>query len=116
MPNSRLRCSSSGLARSNVTTPAREASTVFVAVAESGLESRFRVAAGGGTPHAAVVRQLKAVLAVGEGQQAVSAMVPVMTEATWNRQNLSVVAFVQGNRSREIFGAAKLSLGDTDEK
>jgi hypothetical protein len=84
-------------------------SEVWLAVTESGLHSAVNAGenAGADLHHASLLRSLRKIGSIDENRAAsYSGTSSVHLDSSWKRQNLRVVVFVQGNKSRQIVAAA----------
>jgi hypothetical protein len=93
-----------GLLRAGLKEPAN----LVLAITEDGLTSNVEEGENKGRrlSHAAVVRVISPVLEIPRGTDTTGVDVPVLLEATWNRERLNAVAFVQEQESGRILGAA----------
>src|SRR4029077_18399927 len=84
---------------------------VYLAVTESHLHSDVKRGenAGGGREHDGVVRDLTRIgKADSNGEASFDARPAVKVSASWKRENLRAVIFVQDSVSRRVLGAAAL--------
>lgn len=98
-------------------TPAKDQLELWLAVTETGLHSAVSHGENAGETlyHAAVVRKLQKVGTVAPKQNVGDGKTPALTakvslDSEWKRENLHVVAFIQGRRSLRILGAARAPL------
>jgi hypothetical protein len=92
-------------------TGASEKIDVVIAIAEDGLASAVKRGENSGRTltHSAVVRRLEPIGTLdrdtfaGEGQWKLA--------PGWNRANLRVVAFLQGQKTRQVYGSAVATIG-----
>jgi hypothetical protein len=87
---------------------------VWMAVTESGLHSAVSAGenAGNELHHASIVRNFHKLGSINlKKETSFSANAPVHLDSSWNRQNVTVVVFVQEQKSRQILGAATTHLG-----
>jgi hypothetical protein len=94
-------------------TAGRDTAEVWLAITETGLHSAVKRGenAGEDLHHAAVVRSIRKIGEAKAGDETSfsgDATVPLRTE--WKRENLHSVVFVQGKKSRRIFGAAAIPV------
>jgi hypothetical protein len=90
-------------------TSSGDKSEIWLAVTESGLHSAVNGGenAGSDLHHASVVRTLRKIGSIDENKaSSYSGTTPLHLDSAWKRQNLRVVVFVQGQKSRQIVGAA----------
>lgn len=90
---------------------------VLLGITETGLHSTVKGGenAGHELQHAAVLRELKVVGAVGKsGQDGFSAEQTVKLDSSWNVANLRVVVFVQEKKSRRVLGVAEMRLAQQE--
>ena len=92
--------------------PSSKASTVYLAVAENGLNSNVSGGENGGQHlyHVSVVRDLRAVGKIDGGQTNAKFEVAIPTNADWKAANLRYVVFVQENGNMRILGVKKITL------
>ena len=104
----------------SVTAPAepsaKDAAEIWLAATEGGLASQVSRGENAGRTlrHAPVLRALHFVGTL-HGERAAAPFqreVPVKLRPEWNRQNLSVIVFVQEKKSRHILGAAAEKVSD----
>lgn len=91
----------------------KDTAQVLLGVTETGLHSSVKAGenAGHELQHAAVLRELKVIGAVGKnGQEGFSGQQTVKLDSSWNLANLRVVVFVQEKKSRRVLGAAEMRL------
>jgi hypothetical protein len=93
-----------------VTTEGNGTGLLVVAFTEDGLSSAVKAGENGGhtLAHAAVVRRL---IDVGTVQGATSKEVKQQLDASWNKLNLHISAFVQDEKSGQILGAGSTKIG-----
>lgn len=86
---------------------AREPLDVVVALVEDGVSSSVTRGENTGRTlhHDAVVRSLRTIPFVPSGARA-----PIPVDAGWRRDHLRIVAFLQGRRTRRVWGAAAAPL------
>jgi hypothetical protein len=87
--------------------PSPETSNLLIAITEDGLISHVTGGENRGHTlhHIAVVRDLKTVGKIGTSAGTYQVELPI--GSNWNREHLNVAAFVQGNKSLVISGAAE---------
>ncbi len=92
------------------TGPGSPAATVWLAITEGGLSNPVRKGENGGRTlaHTGVVRRLQSVGQIGAGQTSAQFEIRSEFASEWKRENLRVVAFVQG--AGKVLGAASLPL------
>jgi hypothetical protein len=86
---------------------------VWMAITESGLHSVVSAGENSGSDlrHASVVRTFRKVGGINlKKEDSFSGTYPVHLDSSWKRQNLRVVVFVQGQKSRQILGAATVPI------
>jgi hypothetical protein len=86
---------------------------VWLAITESGLHSAVSAGenAGAEVHHASIVRSFHKVGSINLNKESsLSVNSQVHLDASWKRQNLLVVVFVQEQKSRQILGAATAQL------
>ncbi len=93
-------------------TPAHENATVFLAIVEDNLSSSVRGGENSGKKleHASVVRELKSLGVLTAAQDDLELENAFELKPVWKKENLKIVAFLQENASRKIFGASRISL------
>jgi hypothetical protein len=82
---------------------------IWLAITESGLHSAVSAGENAGSElhHASIVRTFRKLGSINLNKEtSFSANSPVRLDASWNRQHLLVVVFVQDQKSRQILGAA----------
>jgi hypothetical protein len=90
-----------------------DAPEVWMAITETGLHNQVRGGENSGQDlhHAAVVREMRKIgSAKGSGDPSFSAEERVKIDRSWKRENLHVVVFVQGKKSKKILGAGTATL------
>ena len=89
---------------------APKGSTVYLAVAESGLRSAVSSGENSGRSldHASVVRELRAVGKIEAGKKVYTAQVNVPSNGTWKADSLRYVVFVQDDATLKIHGVAAI--------
>ena len=88
--------------------------SVMLAISENGLETAIRHGENAGLQikHRGVVRQLRTIGSIGQGNsQKFSTSAEIKLQSNWNRENLRAVVFVQGRRSGRVAGLTALALG-----
>ena len=92
--------------------PKHEQATVYLAYAEDDLSSNIRSGenAGKNLTHVSVVRRLKAVSRLSEGESSFNAVVQLEIGSDWNRDNLNAVVFVQENKSRRVLAVKRMAI------
>ncbi len=93
--------------------PGRDTAEVWLAITETGLHSAVKRGenAGEDLHHAAVVRSIRKIGDAKPGDEtSFSGDATVPLRAEWKRENLHSVVFVQGKKSRRIFGAAAIPV------
>ncbi|HYL92611.1 MAG TPA: DUF1223 domain-containing protein [Alphaproteobacteria bacterium] len=92
-----------------VTAPGPSTAQVLFAITEDNLESKVAAGENGGhvLRHAAVVRDLRVLGRLDRGSLQVS--VPLKLDASWKKQDLRYVVFVQDGTLGKIGGAASLT-------
>ncbi len=93
--------------------PGRDTAEVWLAITETGLHSAVKRGenAGEDLHHAAVVRSIRKIGEAKTGDEtSFSGDATVPLRAEWKRENLHSVVFVQGKKSRRIFGAAAIPV------
>lgn len=97
---------------------ASDSAIVLLAVTEDELASNVSRGENSGQKlqHTAVARTLTSIGTVKENQQTFDLSTIFKLDKAWKNENLNAVVFVQDARSREIFGAAKISLKTTVKK
>ncbi|MGB8474215.1 MAG: DUF1223 domain-containing protein [Candidatus Acidiferrum sp.] len=86
---------------------------VMLAITESGLHSAVSAGENSGKElhHSLILRELKMVGAMGKnGEETFTAQRNVKLDSKWKLENLRAVGFVQARKSRQILGAAEISL------
>ncbi|MDH3493388.1 MAG: DUF1223 domain-containing protein [Acidobacteriota bacterium] len=94
--------------------PNTEQSTVFVAFAEDGLGSDVKSGENAGKmlKHVSVVRELRAIGRLSGTDQDFKAVVPLLTDQSWQIDNMRIIIFIQENASRRIHGVSRISLSN----
>ncbi len=92
--------------------PAHENATVFLAIVEDDLSSSVRGGENSGKrlEHASVVRVLKSLGVLTAAQNNLELENAFELKPDWKKENLKIVAFLQENASRRIFGAGRINL------
>lgn len=85
----------------------RQIANLVAAVTEDGLTSNVERGENSGRrlSHVAVVRAMSTLAEIDPAADTFEAMVPVLLEASWSRDHVNVVAFVQEKESGRIVGA-----------
>ncbi len=88
--------------------PEQNGSTVFLAVAESGLRSAVSGGENSGRnlEHASVVRELRELGAIEAGRKSFSIQVSLQMKSNWKQDRLRYVVFVQNDATLKIHGIA----------
>jgi hypothetical protein len=90
----------------------RQPASLVLAITEDGLSSNVRQGENSGRhlSHAAVVRAMGAARAIEPTADTVDVKLPVQLEASWSRDHVHVVAFVQERESGRVLGAGTAAL------
>jgi|CXWL01.1.fsa_nt_gi hypothetical protein len=91
--------------------PDHKGSTVFLAVAESGLRSAVSGGENSGRTldHASVVRELKSLGKIESGRRSFTVQAVAPTKGEWKTDRLRYVVFVQDETTLKIHGVAAIS-------
>ena len=89
----------------------QKGATVYLAVAESNLVSNVSGGENSGSKltHVSVVRDLRSIGKITEGQKAFKTETVLPTESNWKLENVKYVIFVQDNASLHILAATQIS-------
>lgn len=96
--------------------PNFENAVVMLAVTENNLASSVLRGENSGRKlnHAAVTRKLTSIGNIKSGEKSFAAAQSLQLEKNWKTDNLSAVVFVQDAKTRQIIGAAKISLNNSN--
>lgn len=91
---------------------AEEDSSVYLVVAQDNLATNVKSGENSGKNlrHESVVREMKVVGNVTSANKSFSVESSVEIKSDWNKQDLSYIVFVQGNKSKKIYALSKKHL------
>lgn len=91
--------------------PKHETASVFLAIAEDDIKTSVKAGENSGRrlEHASVVRELRSIGVVPNGQNDYSIEASVQLQSGWKKDKLKFVVFVQENASRKILGVNRIS-------
>jgi hypothetical protein len=92
--------------------PAREQSTVWLAITESDLHTNVRRGENSGKKlsHAAVARDLKMIGNLAAGERDFEKSEKITIQPAWKNENVNLIVFVQGQNSKNVFAVGKIKL------
>ena len=92
--------------------PAHDAAYVWFVITENDLQTDVRRGENSGKklPHTAVVREMKMLDTLAENAKIYSKVQTLSLSPEWKKENLSLVIFVQGQNSKNIFAVGKKRL------
>ena len=92
--------------------PEHDTAYVWLAIAEDNLQTNVRRGENSGKKlnHAAVVREMQLLGNVESGKNNFSSTANLVIPAHWKKENLSLIVFVQGQNSKQIFALGKKHL------
>jgi hypothetical protein len=92
--------------------PESKNSTVFLAIAESNLNTDIKGGENSGRKlsHTAVVRELRTIGNIAPGNKDFKTEAELNLQKTWKLNDLKAVVFIQENESRKVLGVGQLSL------
>lgn len=90
--------------------PEHKAATVYVAVAEDGLETKVGAGENGGMtlPHSSVVRKLILAGNIDAGKSEFSGKIELPTGQDWKSENVKYVVFAQENTSKRVIAVGQV--------
>ncbi len=88
--------------------PEHEDATVYLAIAEGSITTRKRK--GENTANASIVRRLSGLDRITPEQNSFEMDTNFQIQEGWKNENIKLVVFIQGNRSRNIYGVGMISL------